>query len=102
MRLPTYVLRNGALVLPAQASISVFNPAIYGAFGVYESMQVANGVVFARDAHMQRLAHSAEIVGLRLPADLAHVRAVDRRGVGSQRGHGLHAASVCGRRRRWG
>jgi branched-subunit amino acid aminotransferase/4-amino-4-deoxychorismate lyase len=71
MRLPTYVLRNGALVLPAQASISVFNPAIYGAFGVYESMQVANGVVFARDAHMQRLAHSAEIVGLRLPADLA-------------------------------
>jgi branched-subunit amino acid aminotransferase/4-amino-4-deoxychorismate lyase len=70
MRLPTYVLRNGALVLPAQASISVFNPAIYGAFGVYESMQVANGVVFARDAHMQRLAHSAEIVGLRLPADL--------------------------------
>jgi D-alanine transaminase len=70
MRLPTYVLRNGALVLPAQASISVFNPAIYGAFGVYESMQVENGVVFARDAHMQRLAHSAEIVGLRLPADL--------------------------------
>jgi branched-subunit amino acid aminotransferase/4-amino-4-deoxychorismate lyase len=74
MRLPTYVLRNGALVLPAQASISVFNPAIYGAFGVYESMQVANGVVFARDAHMQRLAHSAEIVGLRLPADLATFR----------------------------
>ena len=69
--LPTYVLRNGALVLPAQASISVFNPAIYGAFGVYESMQVANGVVFARDAHLQRLAHSAEIVGLRLPADPA-------------------------------
>jgi len=71
MRLPTYVLRNGALVLPAQANISVFNPAIYGAFGVYESMQVANGVVFARDTHLQRLAHSAEIVGLRLPADLA-------------------------------
>jgi D-alanine transaminase len=71
MRLPTYVLRNGALVLPAQASISVFNPAIYGAFGVYESMQVAHGVVFARDAHLQRLVNSAEIVGLRLPADPA-------------------------------
>jgi branched-subunit amino acid aminotransferase/4-amino-4-deoxychorismate lyase len=70
MRLPTYVLRNGALVLPAQASLSVFNPAIYGAFGVYESMQVANGVVFAEDAHLQRLVHSAEIVRLRLPADL--------------------------------
>jgi len=74
MHLPTYVLRNGALVLPAQASISVFNPAIYGAFGVYESMQVAHGVVFARDAHLQRLAHSAAIVGLRLPADPATFR----------------------------
>jgi branched-subunit amino acid aminotransferase/4-amino-4-deoxychorismate lyase len=71
MRLPTYVLRNGALVLPAQASISVFNPAIYGAFGVYESMQAANSVVFAHEAHLQRLARSAEIVGLHLPADLA-------------------------------
>jgi branched-subunit amino acid aminotransferase/4-amino-4-deoxychorismate lyase len=74
MRLPTYVLRNGALVLPAQASIAVFSPAIYGAFGVYESMQVANGIVFARDMHLQRLARSAEIMGLRLPADLATFR----------------------------
>ncbi len=71
MRLPTYVLRNGALVLPAQASISVFNPAIYGAFGVYESMQVAGGVVFAQEEHLQRLARSAGILGLHLPADRA-------------------------------
>lgn len=69
MRLPTYVMRNGALVLPAQAAIAVFNPAIYGAFGVYESMQVTHGTVFAQHAHLQRLARSAEILGLRLPAD---------------------------------
>lgn len=68
MQLPTYVLRNGALVLPAQANISVFTPAIYGAFGVYESMQVSNGVVFAQALHLQRLARSAEILGLGLPA----------------------------------
>jgi branched-subunit amino acid aminotransferase/4-amino-4-deoxychorismate lyase len=71
MRLPTYVLRSGELVLPAQASISVFNPAIYGAFGVYESIQVAGGVVFAQEAHLQRLARSAEILGLPLPVDLS-------------------------------
>ncbi len=71
MQLPVYVLRNGALVLPAQASISVFTPAIYGAYGVYESMQVVNGVVFAQAQHLQRLARSAEILGLRLPGDQA-------------------------------
>ncbi len=71
MPLPTYVLRNGALVLPGQASISVFTPAIYGAYGVYESMQIVNGIVFAQALHLQRLARSAEILGLRLPADQA-------------------------------
>jgi branched-chain amino acid aminotransferase len=71
MHLPAFVLRNGALVLPAQANITVFNPAIYGAFGVYESMQVANGVVFAQALHLERLAHSAEILGLCLPGDRA-------------------------------
>lgn len=71
MSLPTYVLRNGALVLPAQANITVFTPAIYGAYGVYESMQVVQGVVFAQALHLQRLAQSAEILGLRLPGDPA-------------------------------
>jgi branched-subunit amino acid aminotransferase/4-amino-4-deoxychorismate lyase len=71
MPLPTYVLRNGALVLPAQASITVFTPAIYGAYGVYESMQVVQGVAFAQTLHLQRLARSAEILGLRLPGDQA-------------------------------
>jgi branched-subunit amino acid aminotransferase/4-amino-4-deoxychorismate lyase len=71
MSLPAYVLRNGALVLPAQANITVFTPAIHGAYGVYESMQVVGGVVFAQALHLQRLVHSAEILGLRLPGDPA-------------------------------
>ena len=71
MRLPTYVLRNSALVLPAQATLSVFNPAIYGAYGIYESMQVARGIVFARQMHLGRLLRSADILGLKLPADPA-------------------------------
>lgn len=71
MPLPIYVLRNGALVLPAQATLSVFTPAIYGAFGVYESMQVVGGGVFAQELHLARLARSAEVLCLALPADLA-------------------------------
>ena len=71
MAAPLYVSRNGALISPADAAISVFNPAIYGAYGVYESMQVRNGIVFEQAAHLARLAHSAEIISLPLPAEPA-------------------------------
>ncbi len=70
----TYVSRNGELVPAAEARISVFNPAIYGAWGVYESMQVANGIVFEPLAHLRRLAHSAEIIELPLPASLSTIK----------------------------
>lgn len=70
MSLPTYVSRNGVLIRPTQACVSVFNPAIYGAYGIYESMQVTRGIVFALNAHLHRLARSAELLGLALPADL--------------------------------
>jgi len=65
-----FVSRNGVMIPAAEASVSIFNPAIYGSYGVYESLQVVNGVVFEQEAHLQRLAHSAQIVELPLPADL--------------------------------
>ena len=69
MALPIHVSRNGVLVPPTQACVPVFTPALYGAYGIYESMQVANGVVFALDAHLQRLEHSAALLEMPLPAD---------------------------------
>jgi D-alanine transaminase len=70
---PLYVSRNGELIAPSEAAISVFNPAIYGAYGVYESMQVRHGIVFEQEAHLARLAHSAQIIGLPLPAGLTTI-----------------------------
>ncbi len=70
MALPLYVSRNGALIVPSEARISVFNPALFGAYGVYESLQVVDGVAFELVAHLRRLVHSAQIIGLPLPADL--------------------------------
>lgn len=70
MTLPKYVSRNGALIAPSEAHISVFNPALFGAYGVYESLQVVNGAAFELLAHLRRLAQSAQIIGLPLPADL--------------------------------
>jgi branched-subunit amino acid aminotransferase/4-amino-4-deoxychorismate lyase len=71
MSLSVSVSRNGILIPSAQACVSVFNPAIYGAYGVYESMQVVNGAAFEQAAHLKRLVHSAAILGLPLPADPA-------------------------------
>ena len=65
-----FVSRNGVMIPPKEASISIFNPAIYGSYGVYESLQVVNGVVFEQEAHLQRLAHSAQIIELPLLVDL--------------------------------
>jgi branched-subunit amino acid aminotransferase/4-amino-4-deoxychorismate lyase len=70
MARPPFVSRNGVLISPADASVSIFNPAIYGAYGVYESMQVAEGVVFEQEAHLRRLAQSAAILEFPLPAEL--------------------------------
>ena len=74
MDLPVYVSCNGVLVAPAEARVSVLTPALYGAYGVYESMKVVGGVPFEEMAHLRRLARSAEILGLPLPADLATFR----------------------------
>ncbi len=70
MTLPRLVSRNGQLIAPTDATISVFNPVIFGAFGVYESIQLFWGVIFRLDDHLQRLAESAAAIGLELPAGL--------------------------------
>ncbi|MFN2166673.1 MAG: aminotransferase class IV, partial [Anaerolineae bacterium] len=73
MVLPRWVSQNGTLIEPAQATISIFNPVIYGAFGVYESIQLCAGVIFLLDDHLERLAESAAAIDLALPADLISI-----------------------------
>ncbi len=73
--LPQMVCRNGQLIAPADAHISIFNPVIFGAFGVYESIQLFRGVIFRLDDHLQRLADSAAAIDLALPAGLDAIAA---------------------------
>ncbi len=75
MHLPAFVSRNGELIPPAEARISIFNPALSGSYGVYELFQVLHGIPFAESAHLQRLANSAAMIELPLPADLATLHA---------------------------
>jgi branched-subunit amino acid aminotransferase/4-amino-4-deoxychorismate lyase len=75
MSSPDFVSRNGVMIPAVEASISVLNPAIYGAYGVYESMQMVAGVVFEQEAHLRRLAYSSRVIGLPLPADVSTIGA---------------------------
>jgi branched-chain amino acid aminotransferase len=70
MSLPRYVCRNGVLISAEEARVSIFNPALYTAFGVYESIQCEGGVPFHLNEHLQRLAQSAHLLDLPLPVSL--------------------------------
>ncbi len=63
------VCHNGRLVTAAQAQVPVFHPALYGAYGIYESIQVEAGVIFHLEEHLARLAGSAAILEMTLPHD---------------------------------
>ncbi|MDD5135437.1 MAG: aminotransferase class IV [Phycisphaerae bacterium] len=63
------IFLNNCIVDSSQAVIS-YNDAgfLYGA-GLFETMRAANGVVFALDAHLDRLFNSAQKLGVRLAGD---------------------------------
>lgn len=66
-----FVVCNGELIPPGVATVSVLGNTLYGAFGVYESIQLWNGVVFHLDDHLERLLASADAISLPLSGDLA-------------------------------
>ena len=63
-----YVSVNGQLVRADEARVSIFAPALLGSFGIYESIRVEQGVAFHLEDHLQRLANSAALIELTLPA----------------------------------
>ncbi len=67
------VSRNGKLLPLASAQVPLFTPVLLHAFGVYESIQVSNGVPFHLNAHLRRLEHSAQYIALPLPASLTEI-----------------------------
>ncbi len=55
---------NGDLVDASQGSVSVFDHGFTVGDGVFETLKVSNGQPFALTRHLDRLARSAQIVGL--------------------------------------
>jgi len=68
MNLPLFVSRNGELVPAEGACVPLRQPALLNAFGVYETVQVSQGVPFHLADHLSRMAFSARQIELELPA----------------------------------
>jgi branched-subunit amino acid aminotransferase/4-amino-4-deoxychorismate lyase len=62
-----HVILNGRLRPADEAKVSLFSPALFSSFGVYESVEVVESVPFHLREHLARLAESAEMIELHLP-----------------------------------
>jgi branched-subunit amino acid aminotransferase/4-amino-4-deoxychorismate lyase len=69
--LPHVVSRNGDLIPPSEATVSLLGNVLYGAWGVYESIQLWDGAIFHLEDHLNRLLDSAAQVELPLAGDLS-------------------------------
>jgi branched-chain amino acid aminotransferase len=58
------------------ASLSVQDLAILRGYGVFDFLRTYNGRPFKLPEHLQRLAHSAEIIGLELPLPLGDIETI--------------------------
>jgi branched-subunit amino acid aminotransferase/4-amino-4-deoxychorismate lyase len=65
-----YAVVNGELVPLHQVQISLFHPAYFANFGVYETVKIDRGRPFYLPDHLWRLHHSAGILGITLAADI--------------------------------
>lgn len=61
------VYLNGSLIPRSQARISPLDYGFLYGFGLFETMRAYEGRVFRLDRHLNRLARSAEVLGLPLP-----------------------------------
>lgn len=85
--MPTVVNLDGALVPPSAAKVSVFDRGFLYGDSVYEVIRTYGGRPFELDAHLARLRHSADRIGLvpkwgpeRTAAELARALEASRGG----------------------
>lgn len=67
---PIRVWVDGEIVADASHAVSAFDRGLTLADGIFETLRVLNGVAPMAAAHLARLAHGAERLGLVLPAAL--------------------------------
>ena len=77
---------DGVLMPPGEARVSVFDRGFLYGDSVYEVVRTYRGRPFEVEAHLRRLDHSAERIGLRLPWDARRTEAELKRTLEAARG----------------
>jgi branched-subunit amino acid aminotransferase/4-amino-4-deoxychorismate lyase len=73
------VIVDGEAVPPDEARVAVTDVGLLRGYGVFEVMRAYDGRVFRLGAHLDRLEHSAELMGIPLPSrDALFAWCVDR------------------------
>ena len=106
--LPTsFAILNGDLLPAGQAGFPIASQSLVDAFGIYETILVERGRFFHLARHMQRLAQSAQLLAMDLPAPIDEITGWVRRLAATMQtecgllrvvaygGDGVHGA-VCG------
>ncbi len=65
--MPTVIRLNGRVLDPSQATVSALDHGFLYGNGLFETLRATDGRAFALDEHLQRLARSAEVIGLPAP-----------------------------------
>ncbi len=68
-------MKNGRLIPVAEATIPVTASALYGALGVYETVEIVGGKAFRLAQHLERLEASAVASGMRLDPPVTAIAA---------------------------
>jgi branched-chain amino acid aminotransferase len=84
--MPTVVNLDGVLVPPEQAKVSVFDRGFLYGDSVYEVIRTYGGRPFELEAHLARLRHSAERIGLAPKWDAARTAREIERTLDASRG----------------
>ena len=59
-----FISYNGKLIPEKDATVPISNVELSYGFGVYETVRISHGVAQFLDEHLERLMHSAKIIGL--------------------------------------
>lgn len=70
-----YIYLNDSIVPASDAKVSVFDHGFLYGDGIYETMRAYDSVVFMLDEHIRRLYRSALLIGLRIPKNVADIKA---------------------------
>ncbi|PIT86288.1 MAG: hypothetical protein COU33_04030 [Candidatus Magasanikbacteria bacterium CG10_big_fil_rev_8_21_14_0_10_43_6] len=69
-----FVSINGKIVARSEAVLPVDHIEFTYGFGVYENIRLRNGALYFTKAHIERLLHSAQVIGLAHPFSFEHIQ----------------------------